>query len=226
MTFTNKTIKSEYLNQEFEVSCWEMHQKNGRTLTIIEHAALEDIIFNKMNIEGFSYEITPIASAVNYPVIQCVMSDANGRHIIALGEAHPDSLVNTISRQNPTIMAGNRAFDRAAIRYLNLEGKVYSSDEIPSDNADKEEATEQYTEVNENEELIEQDEVSESGNGYGTVIVNFGKYRGQNKTVAQIWETDESWANYAANMNTDTAGKVTKLQIEAIKAYGETRKGE
>ena len=214
MTFVTKTIKSLYQNAEYKVSCWETTQKNGRTLTIVEHAAIEDIIFNKLHTEGFAYELTPIPGAANHPVVKCVMEDGNGRRIVALGEAHPNSLVNEISRQNPVIMAGNRAFDRAAIRFLNLEGKVYSSEEIPDNEADSEECDNNlfddepiYEDIGNAEEKTEPVENEENP---GDVVVNFGKYKDKNMTVAQIWETDESWAKFTVNMNTDRAGDATK----------------
>lgn len=229
MTFVTQPIKSQYLGEEFEASCWEMKQKSGRTLLIVEHAAFEDIIFNKLKKEGFSYELTPILGIANYPVMRCSMGDASGRKIIAIGEAHPNSLVNAISKQNPVIMAGNRAFDRAAIRYLDLEGKVYSSEEIPTDDSNDEDPVEQEPFATEDEYADENvgnetpSESETSAESYGTVVVHLGRYRSQNKTVAQIWEEDESWAKYTANMNTDSAGNTTKFQVKALRAYGESR---
>ncbi len=213
MTFITKTITSNYLGRDFEVSCWEKGE-DGRKLTIIEHAAFEDIIFNQLIEESITleYSLEPIIGISNYPVMKCTMKDNSGRCVIAIGEAHPNSLVNDISRQNPVIMAGNRAFDRAAIRFLNFEGKVYSSEEIPSD--------EEKTPVSTVSDVIidEREPVTDPG----STIVNFGKkYRGQNKTVAWIWENDASWAEYAVNkMDREKAGKVTLEQIEALQAYG------
>ena len=219
MTFITKTIKSKYFDRDFTVSCWEMEQ-GGRTLTIIEHAAFEDIIFNELAEEpiDLEYILEPILGVATYPVMKCTMKDNSGRRIIAIGEAHPNSLVNEISRQNPVIMAGNRAFDRAAIRYLNLEGKVYSSEEIPSE--EEKEPTPKMTAKPCNDIVV--DEVVDSD--IGDTVISFGKYRGKNMTVAQIWESDESWAKYAAKMPTETAGKTTTTQIEAIKTYGKQNK--
>ncbi len=39
------TKNSKYLDRKFSVSCWDV-KEGGRTLTIIEHSSLEDIIFN------------------------------------------------------------------------------------------------------------------------------------------------------------------------------------
>lgn len=234
MNFTTKTIKSNYLNEEFEVSCWEM-TKGGRTTTIVEHAAFEDIVFNRLQkLDGFKYSIEPIVGFM-HPVAKCTMCDNSGREIIEIGEAHPDTLVNDISRQNPVIMAVNRAFDRAAIRFLNLEGKVYSSAEIP-DNDDRDqsnnEPVENGIEIGDDTVIAEDTveaadsagEISSNKNetdsyNPGTVVINFGKYRGKNKTVAEIWSTDPSWADYGTKMNQDTCGETTKKQIQALKDY-------
>lgn len=244
MNFITKTIKSNYLKESFEVSCWEMAQ-GGRTLTIVEHAAFEDIIFNKMkNVKDFSYDLEPIANMASYPVIKCIMRDGTGRTIIAIGEAHPDSLVNGISKQNPVIMAGNRAFDRAAIRYLNLEGKVYSSEEISSEEkpqvstgdsisattsvVDATDAVTEATEdvvdssevvVEEAPEVVVEETPEAPESDVGALVINFGKYRGKNKTVAEIWQTDESWADYMITTTLDNCGDVTKKQIQALKDY-------
>lgn len=220
MKFSTKTIHSKYLDKDFDVSCWEMSQ-GGRELLIVEHAAFEDIIFNQA--EGVNYEFTPLDGVAAHPVIQCTMTDKSGRKIIALGEAHPESLVNKISRQNPVIMAGNRAFDRAAIRYLNLDGKVYSSEEIPDDGKENEDVNNgAFDEVLfdvASEEAVE--DVSEAAAfDYGSVVVNFGKYRGKNMTVAEICEQDEGWRDHVRfKMNTDTCGEVTLKQVNAIKEY-------
>lgn len=230
MTFINKTIRSNYLDRNFEVSCWEMEQKNGRKLIIIEHAALEDIIFNEIAQPGFNYELTPVVGMANHPVAMCVMTDAN-RRIIAIGEAHPESLVNKISRQNPVIMACNRAFDRAAIRYLDLEGKIYSSEEIPEEDENENAAgVASEDELNIENVLFGGDEtpdptieppsdVSDKAENPGEVIINFGKYRDKHLTVAQICATDQSWVDYTINMNTDRCGETTIKQINALKAY-------
>lgn len=234
MNFTTKTIKSNYLNEEFEVSCWEM-TKGGRTTTIVEHAAFEDIVFNRLQkLDGFKYSIEPIVGFM-HPVVKCTMCDNSGREIITIGEADPDTLVNNISRQNPVIMAANRAFDRAAIRFLNLEGKVYSSEEIP-DNDDHDqgdnEPIENGIEIGDDTVIVEDvvepvDSAGKTSNNKseadshnpGAVVINFGKYRGKNKTVAEIWATDPSWADYGTKMNQDTCGETTKKQIQALKDY-------
>ena len=218
MNFITKKVKSQYIDREFEVSCWEMEQ-SGRTLTIIEHAAFEDIIFNELTEEplGFEYDLEPLAGVTGYPAVKCTMKDKSGRCVIALGEAHPDSLVNNISRQNPLIMAGNRAFDRAAIRYLNLEGKVYSSEEIPSEE-EKEPVKSESKPVEKMPDVVTE---AKPDSNIGMVVVNFGKYRNQGKTVADIWKDDESWAQSVIKMDLTESKETTKKQIEALRQYKE-----
>lgn len=226
MKFITKQIKSNYLQEEYDVSCWEMKQRD-RTLIIIEHAALEDIVFNNLHIEGFRYDLIPIAGVSNHPVVKCVMEDGNGRRIVAIGEAHPSSLINEISRQNPTIMAGNRAFDRAAIRYLDLDGKVYSSEEIQDNNEENEPDTNVKTAQDDNcnkpvcntAPEVKDKSNSDAETHPGDVVINFGKYRGKNMTVAQICDSDDSWVEYTINMNTDSCGNATLKQIEALRTY-------
>ena len=193
--------------------------EEGRKLTIIEHAAFEDIIFNGLAEEPlkFEYDLIPIPGVAKYPAMKCVMKDDSGRCIIALGEAHPDSLVNNISRQNPVIMAGNRAFDRAAIRYLNLEGKVYSSDEIPSE----EDIAETKIEPAKTEPDVVVD--NKKAPDFSNVIISFGKYRTDNKTVAEVWANDEKWAETVIAMDLNNCGEVTRRQINALKKYKENR---
>lgn len=132
MKLTTKQIKSRYLDKEFSVLCWEK-EENNRMLTIVSHESLEDIILNELSgQDGFYYDVQPILNIAPYPVMKCTMTDATGRIAIAIGEAHPESLVNQISKQNPVIMAANRAMDRAVIRYLSLDGKCLSTEEIAS----------------------------------------------------------------------------------------------
>ena len=55
----------------------------------------------------------------------------------------------------------------------------------------------------------------------GDTIVSFGKYRTDNKTVAEIWATDEKWASTVVAMDLDKCGEVTRRQINALKRYKE-----
>lgn len=133
MKLFTKRIKSRYLDREFDVLCWEK-QEDNRTLTIVSHESLEEIILDTLSCvqQGFYYDVNPITNVAPYPVMKCIMTDATGRQVIAIGEAHPESLINQISKQNPVIMAANRAMDRAVIRYLGFEGKCLSTEEISS----------------------------------------------------------------------------------------------
>lgn len=233
MTFTNKTIHSKRLDKDFDALCWEMPKK-GRVETVVAHEAFEDIIFNTEMPPGFCYEVAPIIGIASYPVMQCTMTDDTGRKIFAIGEAHPNTLINSISRNNPVIMAFNRAFDRAAIRYLDFEGKFYSSAEIPDDKdvGTSDEFDENDIIGSDNEEYIvdeelapepktEPEESKPSPESFGTIVINMGKYKNLGKTAAQVWSEDESWAKYMANLPvSDTASGLAKIQYEALREYG------
>lgn len=114
-------IYSKYLKRNFTISGAELENK-----TIISHADLEDIVLNQIDDVRFSYSVIETTKP---PVFICKM-DYENRHVEAIGEATYASLTTEIAKQFPATMAANRAFDRAAIRLLGFEGKVYSDNEI------------------------------------------------------------------------------------------------
>ena len=126
-----KTIKSKYLNKEFEFEPVEMQRDDG-IITILSHATLEDIIHNQMSkAQKITYDLLPVHTSRNHCVYKCVIQDGSGRTIQSIGESVYDSLKSSIAKTIPAIMASIRAFDRAVIRYLDLDcaGKVYSDQE-------------------------------------------------------------------------------------------------
>lgn len=128
------TIKSNYLNQDFEFEPIQMQGDDGNVLTIIPHNILFDIIQNRLSGgKSVSYAYTCHQLSREHSFIECTMSDENGRKVTEFGESVPDTLKSDISKTIPGTMAAIRAFDRAAIRYLNFacEGKIYSDNEIP-----------------------------------------------------------------------------------------------
>lgn len=128
-------IKSKVFNLTFETKTFESVE-DGNSVNIITHEALEGIIHDQLpaNVE-VRYDFTVVASDISHCVVQCVMSSvAPKRRIVAIGETVPDTLETDISKQYPCTMACNRAFDRAAIRFLGLEGKVLSNLEAPAYN--------------------------------------------------------------------------------------------
>lgn len=117
-------VLSKFLNKNLEFQGYEI--EGGKK--IISHNELEDIIINQCS--GVSFTYVPVEH-FNAPVFICKMYNADKTRVIeAIGEGELQSLTTEIARQFPATMAANRAFDRAAIRFLGLSGKVYSDNEI------------------------------------------------------------------------------------------------
>jgi hypothetical protein len=93
------------------------------------HDSLEDVIHNQA--EGVEYNFDIISADRNHSVVRCTMANTDGsRRIVAIGESLPETLDNDIAQKYPTLIASQRAFDRAAIRFLDLPGKVLSNMEM------------------------------------------------------------------------------------------------
>lgn len=120
-------LYSNSLKQSFDFVTFEK-EENGKVVKIITHDSLEDVIHNQ--IENIDYETIVVSSETDHSVAYCTMSKDN-RKVVAYGETVPATLDNEIARNHPTLIATQRAFDRAAIRFLALPGKVFSNSEIP-----------------------------------------------------------------------------------------------
>lgn len=105
----------------------------GEEVRIIPHAILEDILYNSESAISRNVVIhyTPITTneARHYACL-CAISDKFGRRVESVGESLDGTLDTDIARNYPTLMAYKRAFDDAAIKYLGLDGKVYSDQQI------------------------------------------------------------------------------------------------
>lgn len=122
-------LKSSYLNIEFEFNAFES-QENGEAIQIVSHESLEDIIHNQVPKElQARYDYNEMVVGRDHCVIRCTISDAKGRRVQAIGESVPETLETEISRCYPAVMAAQRAFDRAVIRYLGFSGKTLSNSE-------------------------------------------------------------------------------------------------
>ena len=128
-----ETIQSRYLKRDFTFTPATM-QRNDGPVTIIPHNELWDIIHNQISEKGVTYDYNPVAVTKEHCFIGCTIRDNSGRSITEFGESIDGSLKSAIAKTIPATMAQIRAFDRAAIRYLDLtcDGKVYSDQEIPS----------------------------------------------------------------------------------------------
>lgn len=122
-------LQSKSLNRSFDFVTFE-REENGRVIKIIMHDSLEDVIHNQAT--GIRYKFEIVSSDRAHSIVKCIMfNDDNTRYIEAVGESIPETLDNQIAQNYPTLIASQRAFDRAAIRFLNLPGKVLSNTEIP-----------------------------------------------------------------------------------------------
>lgn len=130
------TIKSNYLGRDFEFEPANMVGDDGNPITIIPHNILFDIIQNRLTeAEHATYEYRTHLVSREHSFVECIISDRKGRCIRDFGESVPESLKSDIAKTIPGTMAAIRAFDRAAIRYLDFacDGKVYSDNEISTE---------------------------------------------------------------------------------------------
>lgn len=130
------TIKSNYLGRDFEFEPANMVGDDGNPITIIPHNILFDIIQNRLtDAEHATYEYRTHLISREHSFVECIISDRKGRCIRDFGESVPESLKSDIAKTIPGTMAAIRAFDRAAIRYLDFacDGKVYSDNEISTE---------------------------------------------------------------------------------------------
>lgn len=129
-----KIVTSKYIGVDYEIEVEEIEVEAGRVISNITHESLERIIFNEIP-EEYGVKVSvpePININVPHPVILRTISDNKGRCIRKLGEASPNTLTTQIAKDYPVTMADTRAFDRAAIAYLNFDlgdTHVYSSSE-------------------------------------------------------------------------------------------------
>lgn len=124
---------SNYLKTEIPTTITSMVGDGNRELNIVPHYDLEDFILNNDLCKelGVQVHYTHIPTVEpNHTVFLCHISDLNGRRIEAIGESTPATLTNDIAKAYPALMAYKRAFDDAAIKYLGLDGKVYSDQQI------------------------------------------------------------------------------------------------
>jgi hypothetical protein len=120
-------LYSKTLNKNVTLVTFEKEDDLGRPIKIITHDSLQELIHDSK----VKYDFSVISADINHSVVTCCMADSSGRIIKEIGESIPETLETTIARNYPTLIATQRAFDRAAIRYLNLPGKIFSNTEIP-----------------------------------------------------------------------------------------------
>ena len=115
----------------------EIINEKGNVLLIAAHSDLLSAVINLSSERKLKYDYDQIqVLGREHFLVKCIFQDEEYR-IVEYGEVNPATLTSSIAREYPATMALNRAFDRAAIRYLNLEGKVYSDNELDVKNFKK-----------------------------------------------------------------------------------------
>ena len=121
---------SKYLQSEVELG---VNEREDSAL-VVSHKSLQDFLMNGLDpAMGTRVDYQVVSADVNHSVVICSIYDDNGRRAKELGESTPETLTTEIGAQYPTLMAAQRAFDRAAIQYLGLDGRVYSNLELNSE---------------------------------------------------------------------------------------------
>lgn len=121
-----------YLNCEIELTEKVATLEGGKKQTIVLHSELEELILNMCNSGKVRFDYPVVIPSLSDAVVTCRIWDDNNRHVVAIGESTEATRTSSIADSYPTTTAANRAFDRAAIRFLGL-GKVYSDLEIAPD---------------------------------------------------------------------------------------------
>lgn len=125
-------LYSKTVGAELDVDIMTKEQ-NGQLLTVIKHASLVDIIYNQLELckdpECIQYEDAREHSP--YPVYKCTIWDKERKRCaVGIGSGKPESLAPGIATDYADESASNRAFDRAAITYLQFPGKNLSDNEL------------------------------------------------------------------------------------------------
>jgi len=215
-------LMSKYLKTEFEI---ETYADENETKQIISHDSLEDIIHNRIASEyGLKYKMIPISLSTSHCVFCCSIEDDKGRHIEAIGESLPQTLETEIAKNYPALIASQRGFDRAAIRYLDFPGKTLSNMELALDSASKQFVPQQPQPVASQysphqqapkrpvqqpalhpaQQIVQQQQQNQmpqqyqqpNTSSYGDTIINIGQYRTAPQTIANIYKTNPSYIKW------------------------------
>lgn len=125
-------IKSSYTDLELDFDVVEkLDPYSNATMLLIKHDSLRDVIYNQLNItETGRIDYNYVKADKDHAVVECTIDDGKGRVVKEIGESVPESLDNQIAQLYPTLIASQRAFDRAAILLLKLAGKQLSAGEM------------------------------------------------------------------------------------------------
>lgn len=125
-------LYSKTAGRELDVETIEKEQ-DGQVLTVIKHASLMDIIYNQLEIckDPDCIKIEDARPNSPYPVYRCTIWDKEkNRCAVGIGSGKPETLTAGIASDYADESASNRAFDRAAITYLQFPGRNLSEEEV------------------------------------------------------------------------------------------------
>ena len=128
LTHDNKHVVLKDLLVSSDV--WKL-DKRGSTAIIISHNGVKKIADAAGISTNVDYQIlTQPKYDNNYQyLIQCKICDNNGKCTVELGESNRNNL-GSRGKNNPANMAQKRAYDRAVLRHVGIEG-LLSEDELP-----------------------------------------------------------------------------------------------
>ncbi len=125
-------IKSSYTELQLNFDVVEtLDPLSNQPMLLIKHDSLRDVLYNQLNItQSGSINYNYVKADKDHGVVECTIDDGKGRVVKEIGEAVPETLRGDIAQVYPTLIASQRAFDRAAILLLKLAGKQLSSSEM------------------------------------------------------------------------------------------------
>ena len=182
-------IMSNYLERELDVMVNEITE-NGEKIRAITHDSLERIINDQLD-DVPTVEYQEVLVSKEHTVIKCIIEDSCGRKITAIGESTLESLETPIARMYPSLIAYTRAFDRAAIRYLQFPTKMMSCEElnVSETNAAK------IPSVNDNKVDDKPNDLTELGNHKLSIVGVVGL------TISELYNNNrEKFDNIAENL--------------------------
>lgn len=125
-------IISAYTQTELDLDVVETQDpETGRVMCLIKHDSLRDVIYNQLALTAKgSVSYRYILADRDHSVVECTIDDGEGRVVTEIGESVFETLDSNISKSYPTLIATQRAFDRAVILLLKLSGKYLSNLEM------------------------------------------------------------------------------------------------
>ena len=188
---------SKYFELELDEALLQTVTSNGEEVRIIPHAVLESLLLNSEKAQTLHTTVHYSQINTNEPrhyAFLCSISDDAGRRVEAIGEALDATLDTEIAQNYPVLMAHKRSFDDAAIKYLGLEGKVYSDQQIA---ASLEDAAD--------EPAPSQNEPTRSGTGrtFGTIVNGFP----DDEDVDESFDTTENAPSPTTHRTGKTRGR-------------------